>query len=247
MATAQAIITDALTELGVLEPGETLTSDMAALGLLRFQNQLDAWQADRLTLSVQSRTTFTITSGTSSVTIGPSGADVTTQRPVWINSLTYIVPGSSPSVEVPIGLLDEDAYAALSIKSLSSALPMQAFYQTNITTTYGTLFLWPTVNQSVGLVLYAPQGVNTPSALTTSVIGPPGYQEAFMYQLALRLCNPFGVAPTQILIDLAARAYATLKAQNVDPGILGVDAALVPGLGGGYNVLTDVMSGSSNR
>ena len=49
------------------------------------------------------------------------------------NTLNYLIPGSSPAVEVPIGQMDEDAYAALSIKALPSALPIQSFYQTNLT------------------------------------------------------------------------------------------------------------------
>src|ERR1035437_1568721 len=119
MSTVYSIIADALMEIGVLAPGETMSASDAALGLLRFQHQIDSWAADRLTLSVQSRTTFPLLSGSTVVTIGASGADVTMDRPMWINTLAYLIPGTSPGVEVPIGLMDEDAYAAISIKSLS--------------------------------------------------------------------------------------------------------------------------------
>jgi hypothetical protein len=135
--------------------------------------------------------------------------------------------------------MDEDSYAALTIKTLSSALPLQCFYNTSISTMLGTLFFWPKVTQNVEIVLYTPQAVGVPTALTSILLGPPGYQEAFMYQLALRLCTPFGVTVPPLLPELATRAFATMKRPNVSPGILGVDAALVPSGGAGYNVYSD--------
>ncbi len=242
MPTVRSICSDALNEIGVLAEGAIMDPSQGALCLRRFQNQIDSWAADRLTLSLQLRTVFTLLSGTSSVTLGPVGADVTMGRPVWINSLNYLIPSSSPAVEVPIGQMDEDAYAALSIKQLSSALPIQSFYQTNLTDTKGTLFFWPQVSQNVQIALYTPQAVDVPATLDAVMIGPPGYQEAFMYQLALRLVTPFGVnvsAQCPLLPKMATDAFATMKRPNVDPGILGIDSALVPSAGAGYNILSD--------
>ena len=242
MATVRDIGTDALIEIGVLEPGDTMSAQQGATVLLRFQNQIDAWAADRLTLSLQLRTTFTLTSGTSSVTLGPSTATVAfASRPMWLNTVNYLIPGASPAVEVPIGQLDEDAYAALSIKALSSALPIQSFYQTNLTDLNGTLFFWPTVSQNVDIVLYTPQAIGVPASLNTDVVGPAGYQEAFMYDLAWRLCTPFGVAPPPLLPSMRERAMQTMKRPNVAPGVLGVDPALTGNLSAGYDVLSDQM------
>ncbi len=76
MATVTDIVTDAYLEIGVLAAGELLSANtgLQALGLLRFQQLLDAWQADRLSLAVQQRSTFTLTSGTSTVTLGTGGS-----------------------------------------------------------------------------------------------------------------------------------------------------------------------------
>lgn len=245
MATVRAIVTDAYCEIGVMRPGQLLSAKLGALGLLRFQNLLDAWQADRLTLAVQARTTFTLDSGTSSVTLGPSGADVTVSpTPMWLDTVNYINPGSDPEVEVPVGIMDRDAYAALSIKELQSALPIQCFYQRSNTTGLGTLFLWPQVTQDVDMVLYSPQGIGVPTTLDSAVVGPPGYANAFMYELALRLCPPTGTTVPDGLPDLVADAKRTMKRPNVMPGIMGVDAALTPSSGAGYNVYSDVMQTS---
>lgn len=239
MATVTTIGRDALIEIGVLDPYESMDDMQAALVLLRFQNQLDAWAADQLTLAVQTRTTFTLTSGTSSVTLGASGATVTLTMPMSIHALSYVVPSSSPAVEVPIGLLDQSSYAAISMKSLTSGYPLQAFYQTSTTVARGTLFVWPTVSQDVTIALYTPTAIGVPATLGSTVYGPPGYAEAFMYQLALRLCAPFGVAVPPTLPEMAARAMRTMQRPNVRPGILAVDPVLTPSAGAGYNVYSD--------
>src|SRR6476660_3249924 len=149
MAVVRDIISDALSEIGVLAGSEAPSATDANLGLLRLQNMIDAWAADRLTLSVQLKTTFVLPSGTSAVTLGSAGATVTMVRPVWISALTYNIPGSSPAVEVPIAILDEDQFAGISIKLLQSTLPEQAFYNTRVSGILGDLTFWPVSTQNV--------------------------------------------------------------------------------------------------
>lgn len=240
MPTVRAICVDALTELGVLGEGEDMTATQGARALLRAQNMIDGWQAKRLLNPVQLRTVFVLTSGTSTVTLGPTGGTVTMPRPVWIDAVNYLIPASSPAVESPIAIMGRDQYNALSIKALTSALPTQCFYQTSLDTVLGSLFFWPQVTQNVSIALYTPQPIGVPTTLASILTGPPGWQEAFMYQLAIRLVNPFGldVANFPLLPGLAKSALDTIQMVTVMPGSLGVDAALVP-IGGGYNVLTD--------
>ena len=240
MALVANLIVDALLELGVLAPGETPTAADQQLALRYLQRQIDAWGADRLTLSLQLRTPFTLVSGSSSVQVGP-GQTVNIVRPVWINSINFIVPGTNPGVESPLGQMDEDAYAAISIKQLSSQLPLQFFYQTNLSDAFGTLFFWPRVSQNVDIAIYSPQAVEVPTSIATDLIGPPGYAEAFLYQLATRLVTPFGVAPPPMLASNTQNATMVMKRQNVNPGILSVDPALMPFTGCGFNVLSGVV------
>lgn len=245
MALVRTIITDACVELGVLAPGVTLPPAIGATGLSRIQGMIDAWGANRLTLSQQLRTTFTMPLNTSTVAVG-AGLAVNIVTPVWVNAVNYIIPGTSPEVEAPVGLLDDDSYAALSIKSLSSSLPLQAYYQVDIATGIGSLFVWPKVSQNVSMVLYTPQAVGIPASLNTDLTGPPGYQNAFMYELAQRLMTPLGVKAEDVpMLDvLAGRAWTTMTRPNISPGTLSIDAALVPNAGAGYNILTDTTNAS---
>jgi hypothetical protein len=243
MPTVRDIVTDAFVEIGVLEPGDPLPADKGALGLLRFQNQLDAWQANRLTLAVQTPTQFVLTSGTSTVTLGASGATVTVDRPLWIDTVAYVVPGSSPQVEVKIGQMDRDTYADLSIKQLPSALPTQCFYETSVTSILGSLFFWPQVTQNVTINLYHPRGVPVPTSLNSAVFGPPGYADAFMYDLAFRLCQPTGTAVPEALPTLRRAAMLVMQRPNAVPATVGIDPAATGGGSSGYNILSDIMEG----
>jgi len=248
MATVRAIVTDAYMEIGVLGVGQSLSPALADLGLLRFQNQLDAWQADRLSLAVQARVTFTLTSGTSTVTIGTGGSVTTTPAtsitPMFLDTVCYVNPGSSPEQEVEIGQMDRDTYARLTIKELSSALPLQCFYQRSNTTALGSLFIWPQVDQNVTMVLYSPQGVGVPTTLDSAVTGPAGYARAFMKELALELCAATGTTPPALLEGQAAQAKRVMQRPNVMPAVLGVDPALTQTTGCGYNILSDVIQTS---
>lgn len=248
MATARSVITDACRELNVLGEGESLTAFQAALGLQRLQGQLDTWAAQRLTIAVQTRVTFTLPSGQNTRTIGVGG-QIAVVRPMFITACNYVIPGTNPGVETPMGEMDDDSYAALSIKDLTSPLPQQFYYNKEQPAggVLGTLFFWPTVTQDVDLALYLPTAVGIPATLDSTLVGPPGYAEAFMYQLAIRLARPLGRAVSQDLMDQARDAFAVLKRPNVDPGLLGIDAALVPTWGGAYNVYSDSSSGSSNN
>lgn len=242
-STVRAIINDALIEIGYLQPGETPPPAIAALGLLRVQTMIDAWAADQLTLSQQLRTPYTWPANESTQTIGPSGDIVLAARPMSVSYVTYVIPGSSPDVEsTPITMMDDDAYTALSIKEMSSALPTQGYYETGLGTANGTLFLWPQISAALDIYVYSPQAVTIPASLNTVLLGPSGYREAFMYQLAERMVTPCGVQEPPRLAQMARRAWQTMTRPNVKPGILTVDPALVPNSGAGYNILSDVVS-----
>lgn len=242
MPTFRTIGKRALQVIGVLGEGDDMTATQGEIALFHGQNMIDAWAVDRLTLAVQTRTVFTLTSGSSTAMLGPSGADVTMVRPVYIDAVNYIVPGTSPVVESPIAIMNSDQYDALSIKALSSALPTQCFYQTSLTTVLGTLTFWPVVSQNVQIVIYTPTAIGVPVDLDSVLIGPSGYQDALLYQLALRLITPFAVdiSDLPLLPEQAKQAFNAIKRVNVMPGLLGMDPALaLRGGAGSYNVLTD--------
>ncbi len=253
MATVRKIVIRSLMEIGVQSPGEPLKPENGELGLEIFRGQCNTWQADRLTLSFQRAVTFTTDGSASTYTVG-NGEDVDVPRPMWIDRANYVNPGSNPTVNVPLGPMTPDQFANLSIPDLASGLPQLYFYQSSSlpNADVGTFFLWPTPNQAVDIQFYANYAAGIPDDITSldlDVTGPPAYYEAFIYQLSLRALNPFGVKVSDypLLPKLAAEAFAAMKRPNIKPGMLGVDAALNPMSGSGYNILSDTVSSSGGN
>ncbi len=246
MPTVRAICTNALTEIGAIASGETPEATDIQTALTWLQMLLDGWPTERATMAVQKQVGFNLTSGTSTVTVGPGGTVNTPFRPVWLDTVNYVNPGSSPEQEVPVGIMTPDVYAALTIKQLASALPQECFYQTTNDTVLGTLFFYPQVTQTVKIYLYFPAGIAIPTDFSDTLLMPQGYLPAMHFQLSEMLLTPFGVKDPAIVSKVETnsnRFYAQMKRQNLQPGQKGVDPALAPMAGGAYNVLSDTYSG----
>lgn len=242
MAIVRDLVIHALREIGAYSAIDVPTAEDAQSALIYLQMQIDAWNAERETLIVQARVPAIIPAGTSYLTIGPGG-DINAERPTWLDNVTYVNPGSAPEIEVQMGIMDDDMYAAMRIKGLPSALPLQCYYQ--VGPVLGTLYFWPQPTQDIKIYLYYLAGPDRPASIDDVLNGPSGYQEAFHYQLSERLLTPFGVnnpAVISLVTTHSERAFARMKRPNAQPGQMGVDPAVVGGQGG-YNVLSDSYSG----
>ena len=147
---------------------------------------------------------------------------------------------TTSTIEIPRGILTDDAYEAVRIKTLSSVLFTSVYY--NTTSPYGTIYLWPTPdNSNSPVVLYMRQQIAEFANLTTEYNFPPGYEEALEYNLAQRLLTPYGVKEPTVLQSVNAEAIRTLgaiKRANVKLTDLPVDPAFTHDRRGGYNILT---------
>ena len=231
MATVSDACTQALQRIGVLAAEETASSaDLStAFGVL---NQLmDSWGAERLTIPFVQRTTFTIVSGTATYAIGTNAA-INVMRPVSIDRVNFIDSVPNPDLEMPLNLLTNDAWQSISMKSLTSAYPVDAFYNP----VYGsgqdlegtiTLYPVPTATTLTGVV-YAPLAISQFSATSTTVNLPPGYQRFLVTNLALELAPLFGAAPSPDLREQANESKATIKRANITMRDLTIDSGALP-------------------
>ncbi len=152
-------------------------------------------------------------------------------------------------VEIPRGVLTDDSYQAIQIKTLTNSLFTDVYYNPTAWP-FGTVFLWPcpTTNQNQ-LVLYLQSQFEGFADLTTAYDFPstPGYQEALQYNLDVRLARPSGVPLASIpdLVALARETLGTVKRQNYRISDLPTDPALTSSRRGGYNINTGTGSGAS--
>ena len=133
-----------------------------------------------------------------------------------------------------------DEYAAISDKSV------QADYPTDLYDDGGypqrTLTLYPVPSAAKSLVLFTKRALTSISTLDTSVSLPPGYEDAIVYNLAVRYALEYGRAVPDVVVILAAESKASIKKANIRPSYLRVDSALMAA-GGSFNIYT----GDRNR
>lgn len=226
------LCTLALKRLGYLQADETPSASDAAHTFQTLQVLINGLGTERGTMYEVRRSTWTIVSGTGTYTVG-SGGDVDIARPVFVQAINFIDTSQDPDLEMPLGLLTDDAYQAIPQKSLTAVYPSYAYYNP----TYGddghaTLTFWqiPTSTTLEGAI-YAPVAVVEPSTSSATISLPPGYLRYLRDTLAIEVAPDFAAQVTPDLIESARVATADIKRANIRLFDLYVDAALAPAPG----------------
>lgn len=216
MATALDLIDSALREIGVLAASETAPAQDATDALARLNRYLDRLATEKLTIYTRTRTTWTLTSGDGSYTVGPLVTDVVMARPVFVDEVHYIDRETDPDTEYPLDRLTEQAYAAIAQKD-QTALRPQAWYY-NPTFPNATLILWPApTDDNLHGAIYAWTALTQIASLATVISLPPGYEEMLLTNLALLLCPTYERQPSPVLVETARETKAAIKRANRRP------------------------------
>lgn len=233
MATVQAaVINRALRLINALAAGDSPTTDESNDALATCNAMLDAWRLERLTVYAYQEESLTLTSGAASKTIGPSG-DLVGTRPVDIEA-AWIVEGDQ-SYEVT--RMEEDEYAAIPNKSLSTDRPTRFLYRG--THPNATLITWPVANGSKTMKIVTRVPFST-LALADTLTVPPGYEDAIVFNLAIRLAPEYEKTPSDEVIVLARQTKGAIKSHNLRPIVTYSELGLMFGWRGtAYNVYTD--------
>lgn len=223
------LITDAYTEIGVASEGYALSGADAALGLTRANSMIDRWGTNRLTIYHTVITDKVLVSGTQTYTIG-TGGSINVARPLWIPYAGLVQTATSPNVESPIHIATDQDWSNQGIKTLGNAYPAELYYDYNFAAGLGQITLWPIPTGSLSLRLYLPTALTQFADLSaTAYAFPPGYYEALLYNLALRLWVPFhGSDPVpdelrrnaMLSLNDIKRANIRITTQATDPALM---------------------------
>lgn len=211
MPTAQAIITDALKEIQVISEDETPSATMLSDGL-RMLNRLLETLSQRITFAPQMTTLTKVLAGESTLTIGPTGALVAT-RPITIEA-AHVLDGA---ISYPVQVIDRAQWDALTYKAEPGDMPTCIFYDG--TYPNGTLYLHP-VSSGNTLVLRSVSVVKSFATISTELDMPPGYEDAIMLRLAVRMAPGYGVALSPETALAARVAMKEIKKTNLDIPLL---------------------------
>jgi hypothetical protein len=211
--TVQDLITDALSDLGVLESGEVPTFADSTLALGKLNQLVDSWITQSMMIYTQDKGDFTLT-GAASYTVGVGG-NCPIPRPVLFDLISVVWYDSTitPALELPLVPFTNDAWYCQPSKTLTSTTPTNYWWQPDFPLAHITI--WPVVTSTTKFGrIYYPKQVVEFAALTDTVILPPGYRRAIVSNLAFECGDAFGVDPSQALVKRAQDSLGDVKRAN---------------------------------
>lgn len=222
--TATQLMTDVFEELNIYQPGDTVASADSTKFLRLLNLMIGQWAQQHLTIPAVSRLVFPLLankgSSTNPYTLGTNG-DLNTPRPPNQNSIVaagLILNASSPTVEIPRGVMTTDGWNMQRIKDLTSTLFTDIYYRPDFAGNpiLGSLFLWPVpLDLTNSLVLYVKAALTTFADLTTAYSIPDGYDETLYLNAARRVARPFGRVADETLRADAYNALMVIKRSNI--------------------------------
>lgn len=190
---------------------------------------LGMWNAEMGALFYETLDSLTWTSGNASRTIGTSG-DFNVARPLEIIGAQYRDSGSS---DYTLAIISHREYQEITTKTVQTAIPSHLAYNPTISSGLGTLFIWPVPQADFTFRLNSRKPLADLTGSGTVTL-PPGFEDAIVNNLALRLCDFSGIDPTPVLVKNAQRSFAALERAGKQFNMAKIDP-LLPGQSTYYN------------
>jgi hypothetical protein len=218
------LVSASLRLIGAIAPGETPSASEITDGLSAINRMIDSWSTESLIIYADTREEFTLTVGQQEYTMGPSG-DFNTSRPLRFLQGTIKVETNTPAVEYQLLFASLEEWVMIKQKGLTSNIP--SYIYTENSYPLATVSLYPVPSVANKLVLYTQKQLTSIASQATVLSLPPGYEEALVYNAAVRLAPEYGKAPTEIVFAIANESKANIKRLNIKPAYLRVDDALI--------------------
>jgi len=239
---ASDIITRSMRLLQALGGTEVPKADEANDALTALNALLDSWSLEGLMTYETLERSFSLQVAKNSYTIGPSGADITATRPLDIVQ-AYVQDASSNNF--PMRIIPMDKWNLIGNRGvgITSQIPDTLFYDPQFPN--GVINVFPTPLLTYTLFYDSALNQVTFAALTTNLSMPPGYERAFVYNLAVEISSMFGIPipaaqPGQKNVaQLAAESLANVKRANIKEVISEYDGSIISKSYATYNIFRD--------
>lgn len=232
--TVLSVLLDAaLRVAGLLSrPGWSHSDDQYNELVLAVNRMLGSWNCDKHKVYNLSIDEYALVAGQKLYTIGTGGdLDNGTEgaRPLRIAGANVIYP-TTPQVRRPVEILSDSEWRRISVQDVSGAPPYQLYYDGAIDSE-GLSNLYLRFQPPAGYILELYTWQRLAAAFTNKTdlaIFPDGYEEAIVYNLAVRAAslNPREADLAPDARELAGRALNILKAFNAKSPRIGSDPAL---------------------
>jgi hypothetical protein len=238
MTTAGDLIGNALQELKVYAPGESIDDADYASGLKQLNLLLDFLSNDSAACFANLEQSFPLVVGTQSYTIGTGGA-FNGPRPL---RLIY-GPGAarvedSNHVTVNLDVWPQDRWNQIGYKTENADYPSVIFYDPQFP--LGIINVFPIPTQAWTLFFDSYLRLANLSSYTSTINLPPGYEPMLQHNLTVWL-KPFWKSAQldPIIEKLALRTLTMVKRTNKRQNIAEYDPELLQTSQGAYDINTD--------
>lgn len=227
--TGRELVSASLRLIGALAPGESMEATQATDGLAALNRMIDSWSNERLLINAYTpESALTLSPGDATYTLGTSG-DITT-RPILI-AKALIRDGLT---DYPVNILTLPQYAAIANKS-TQGVPDSLYDDGGYP--QRTITLYPVPSSALSLVLFTLRPLAQIATLDASVSLPPGYEDALIYNLALRLSPEYGKVASELVMMTAVESKTLIKRANHRPSLMRCDA-IPAGSGSRFDINT---------
>lgn len=208
--TTKRIVTRAMRKLGVLPRGRQPSVAELADGKTELRGMLDTWRLEKLMVVANSLVEFELSPEKNYYTYSSANnSDFRAERPVAV--LSAVV--SDGVTTWPLAYMTIKEYSALPPAS-AVGTPTKYVFIPRMPQAAIALDCYPSM-PTIRLEVQAPI-VNLPAIDETEFDLAPGYEDAVIYNLSLRLAPDFEVQPDQVSVAMAASAKRLIKQTNFE-------------------------------
>jgi hypothetical protein len=213
------VITDSLNLTRAVGVDETLTSLEVSDGLRAFNDLLENWSTQKLAVYGIADQTFTFVAGTAPTRSALAARSTRRGRSASTPGYTTVATG----VTLPCTSMTQQEYDLLPYKTQQNSYPWRFLYVNSYP--LGILTFWPVPSEANTITLAIDRMLTQAATATTSITYPPGYIEAFKYNLAPRLAALFGKPCPPDVLALATSTLADIKRANKVTPVMRYDPA----------------------
>ena len=221
-------------------PARTPSPDQVQDAFQSLNRLLDAWNLKQGLVFRYDNSQYPMTPPKSVYTIGRGpGADFVADRPVRIEAANIVLATGGSTVFVPMAILTPAQWADTRLRVFPTTFPTRMYPDYSYPN--ATLYMWGTPTANNTLELWTWQQTKQFLTSTDTISMPPGYLEAMVYNLAVRMGDQFGTtaAMSPNVFTTARKALADIKGVNQpSPKIASADIGIARGPAGDFNFFT---------
>lgn len=194
--------------LGVLDSGESLSTQQLNDALAACNQMLDNWSSDGLYALSDVVTSFSLAASTQSYTIG-TGQTINIARPMRIVAASFKNSGGPGG---PLQVVSEKEWADIPDRQRLSWIPTKLFWDRG--TPNGNVYISPVPQGNMSAEIHTFVPLTQFADLTTTITLPPGYARLMTLGLAIELAPQYDMTPSAILIQNFGDAAAKVRKLN---------------------------------